>query len=185
MFPLTPHLPGASRHLLPRGERKIMSAMADRFLIIDDDARLAGMVRDYLGRGGDRVEARGSGAAGLEAVRSAARRGEPFDAVILDIMLPDIDGLEVCRRLRARGRDGDPDAHRPRRGDRPHRRPGDRRRRLSAQAVQSARAAGAAEGDPAPAAGRRRRGRGGAAFRPAAHRPGFAPAQHRRRGRGR
>ena len=35
--------------------------MTDRFLIIDDDARLAGMVRDYLGAAGDRVEARGAG----------------------------------------------------------------------------------------------------------------------------
>ncbi len=77
--------------------------MADRFLIIDDDLRLADMVREFLGRGGDIVEARGAGEAGLEAVRAAARAGRPFDAVLLDIMLPDIDGLELCRRLRAQG----------------------------------------------------------------------------------
>lgn len=74
-------------------------AMADRFLIIDDDARLADMVRQYLAGSGAAVDACHSGRAGIEA---ATRRGAGgYDAVILDIMLPDIDGLEVCRRLRA------------------------------------------------------------------------------------
>ena len=75
--------------------------MADRFLIVDDDARLAAMVRDYLARGGDTVDIRLTGRAGLDALRAAEREGRGHDAVILDLMLPDIDGLEVCRRLRA------------------------------------------------------------------------------------
>ena len=69
----------------------------ERILIIDDDARLATMVADYLGTSGFSVERRLTGLDGL-----AALDRESFDAVVLDIMLPDLDGFEVCRRLRAR-----------------------------------------------------------------------------------
>ncbi|HEY1943250.1 MAG TPA: response regulator transcription factor [Roseiarcus sp.] len=71
--------------------------MAERLLIIDDDARLAAMVSDYLTAAGFLVEKRLTGHDGL-----AALDGGAFDAVILDVMLPDIDGFEVCRRIRAR-----------------------------------------------------------------------------------
>ena len=71
--------------------------MAERLLIIDDDARLAAMLSDYLSAAGFVVERRFCGLDGLAALESAA-----FDAVILDVMLPDIDGFEVCRRIRAR-----------------------------------------------------------------------------------
>ena len=74
--------------------------MSGRILIIDDDVRLADMVRAYLNQAGFAVEARHTGAAGIEAV--ADRRDGGYDAVVLDIMLPDLDGLEVCRRLRAK-----------------------------------------------------------------------------------
>ena len=70
--------------------------MAARILMIDDDDRLAGMVSDYLGGAGFRVTAAGTGADG-----EALLRRETFDAVILDLMLPDADGLDLCRRLRA------------------------------------------------------------------------------------
>jgi DNA-binding response OmpR family regulator len=69
--------------------------MSYRVLLIEDDARLAGMVADYLGEAGFRATAAGSGA---EAQRQLKR--EQFDAIILDLMLPDIDGLELCRRIR-------------------------------------------------------------------------------------
>jgi DNA-binding response OmpR family regulator len=71
--------------------------VAERLLIIDDDARLAAMVADYLTAAGFVVERRFTGRDGLAALDGAA-----FDAVILDVMLPDIDGFEVCRILRAR-----------------------------------------------------------------------------------
>jgi two-component system phosphate regulon response regulator OmpR len=71
--------------------------VAARILLIEDDARLAEMVSEYLGQAGFRVAAAGSGKQGLERL---AR--EPFDALVLDLTLPDIDGLEVCRQLRAR-----------------------------------------------------------------------------------
>jgi len=71
--------------------------MAERILLIEDDPRLAEMVSEYLGEAGFRVSIAGTGRAGLERL---AR--EPFDALVLDLMLPDMDGLEVCRELRAK-----------------------------------------------------------------------------------
>jgi len=71
--------------------------MADRILLIEDDSRLAAMIAEYLGEAGYRVVVAPTGRAGLERI---AR--EPFDALVLDLMLPDMDGLEVCRALRAR-----------------------------------------------------------------------------------
>ena len=71
--------------------------MAESVLIIDDDVRLTDMLRQSLSRAGLVVAARHTGHAGLEAAAGA------YDAVILDVMLPDLDGLEICRRLRARG----------------------------------------------------------------------------------
>jgi len=69
--------------------------VAERLLIIDDDARLAAMLSDYLAAAGFVVERRFTGRDGLAALDGAA-----FDAVILDVMLPDIDGFEVCRMIR-------------------------------------------------------------------------------------
>ncbi|MDQ0467185.1 response regulator [Labrys wisconsinensis] len=71
--------------------------MAERLLIVDDDTRLSAMVSDYLTAAGFAVDGRHTGADGL----AAAERGA-YDALILDVMLPDIDGFEVCRLLRAR-----------------------------------------------------------------------------------
>lgn len=66
-----------------------------RVLIIDDDEKLVELVRDYLVPHGFEVGAAHDGATGL----AAATRGEA-DVVVLDLMLPVIDGLEVCRRVR-------------------------------------------------------------------------------------
>jgi len=71
--------------------------MTDRVLIIDDDTRLAAMVADYLSTAGFAVDRRPTGLDGLAAIARTS-----FDAVILDVMLPDIDGFEVCRRIRMR-----------------------------------------------------------------------------------
>ena len=64
--------------------------------MVDDDATLADVVGRYLTRDGHHVECVGDG---YEALRRVA--AEPPDLVVLDLMLPGIDGLEVCRRLRA------------------------------------------------------------------------------------
>ncbi len=70
--------------------------MAERILMIDDDTRLAAMVSDYLGGAGFRVSAAATAREG-----EAQLKRDSFDAVILDLMLPDGDGLDLCRRLRA------------------------------------------------------------------------------------
>jgi DNA-binding response OmpR family regulator len=71
--------------------------VGERILLIDDDSRLAAMVSEYLAGAGYRVATAASGETGLERLAK-----EPYDALVLDLSLPDIDGLEVCRRLRAR-----------------------------------------------------------------------------------
>jgi DNA-binding response OmpR family regulator len=73
------------------------AAMADRILLIEDDPRLAEMVKNYLGGAGFDIAIAPKGATGI-----AMEAREAFDAVILDLMLPDMDGLEICRRIRAR-----------------------------------------------------------------------------------
>ncbi|BEL06726.1 response regulator transcription factor [Actinoplanes sichuanensis] len=64
-------------------------------LVVDDDPTVSDVVRRYLEQAGCEVELAADGADGLAAV--AARRP---DLVVLDLMMPGIDGLEVCRRLR-------------------------------------------------------------------------------------
>ncbi len=74
--------------------------MSQHLLIIEDDARLAAMVAQYLEQSGYTVTHAGDGASGLAHITSAAH-GQVPELVILDLMLPDMDGLEVCRRIRA------------------------------------------------------------------------------------
>ncbi len=70
--------------------------MSQNLLMIEDDARLARMVSEYLSQSGFEVSHAGTGQNGL-----AELQANPTDLVILDLMLPDMDGLEVCRRIRA------------------------------------------------------------------------------------
>jgi len=70
--------------------------MTERILLVDDDRRLAEMLSSYLTTAGYAVDHRATGGEGL----AAARRGS-HDAIVLDVMLPDIDGFEICRQLRA------------------------------------------------------------------------------------
>ena len=72
--------------------------MSERILVVDDDERIAAIVRDGLLRLGYRVELAADGPAALAAVRT-----HPFDLVVLDLLLPGMDGVEVCRRLRTQG----------------------------------------------------------------------------------
>lgn len=70
--------------------------MAERVLIVDDDTRLSAMLADYLSGNGYTVQTAATSTAGLTDL---SRRAP--DAVILDVMLPDLDGFETCRRMRA------------------------------------------------------------------------------------
>jgi len=69
--------------------------MTERILVVEDDARLADMLLEYLGQAGFHVTVAPTGRTALER----ASAGE-FDAIVLDLMLPDLDGLDVCRQLR-------------------------------------------------------------------------------------
>jgi two-component system, OmpR family, phosphate regulon response regulator OmpR len=65
--------------------------------MVEDDHALASMVAEYLGKSGMDVTTRGDAAGGLAALQ----RGS-YDAVILDVMLPDGDGFDICRTIRQR-----------------------------------------------------------------------------------
>jgi DNA-binding response OmpR family regulator len=69
-----------------------------RILLIEDDKRLAEMVSNYLEEAGFSVTAAHTGSAGL-----TLHGREGFDALVLDLMLPDMDGLDVCRKVRSEG----------------------------------------------------------------------------------
>ncbi len=70
---------------------------SDLILLVDDEPSIIQLARMYLEREGFRVEAARDGQAALEAVAS----GRPA-LIVLDVMLPKLDGFEVCRQLRAR-----------------------------------------------------------------------------------
>ncbi|MDY7230494.1 response regulator transcription factor [Hyalangium rubrum] len=71
--------------------------MATRVLLIDDDTRMYELLAQYLGQNGITVAHAPDGGRGLAALEANA-----YDAVLLDIMMPGMDGLEVCKRIRAK-----------------------------------------------------------------------------------
>lgn len=73
--------------------------MSRNILVVDDEARIREVVQYALEREGFRVDALDDGTKALEAIG----RGT-YDLVVLDIMLPGVDGLELCRRVRASSR---------------------------------------------------------------------------------
>jgi two-component system, OmpR family, phosphate regulon response regulator OmpR len=73
--------------------------MTQRLLMIEDDLRLAQMVAAYLAQSAYVVSHAATAAAGLAQLQGA--NDDAPELVILDLMLPDMDGLEVCRRIRA------------------------------------------------------------------------------------
>src|ERR1700759_452438 len=91
--PLAPRS-GRRRHRRP--DAVADAVVSARILVVDDDMTVADVVTRYLEREGFEVETVGDG---LDALAAAAAR--PPDLVVLDLMLPSVDGLEVCRRLQA------------------------------------------------------------------------------------
>ncbi|NTX01013.1 response regulator transcription factor [Myxococcus sp. CA051A] len=73
--------------------------MSTRVLLIDDDSRLYELLAQYLGQNGVNVTHAADGGRGLAALEASA-----YDAVLLDVMMPGMDGLEVCKRIRAKSR---------------------------------------------------------------------------------
>ena len=143
--------------------------MGTRILTVEDDERIRTAVKLALEDEGWAVEEAASGEEALEAFGR-----QPADVVLIDIMLPGIDGFELCRSIRGSERRADRHGHRPRRHPRRRRRPRGRRRRLPHQAV---RAEGAVRPHPGPAAPGPDRG-------PAAtHAAVRRPRDHPRRGR--
>jgi DNA-binding response OmpR family regulator len=70
--------------------------MGNRVLIIDDDDRLHELLASYLTQNGMQVSRAAQGRQGLQMLETGT-----YDVVLLDVMMPGIDGLEVCRRIRA------------------------------------------------------------------------------------
>jgi two-component system, OmpR family, response regulator len=70
-----------------------------RILVVEDELKMAGLLRRGLEEEGYAVDLASAGSDGLWAATENA-----YDAIVLDVMLPDMDGFEVCRQLRARGR---------------------------------------------------------------------------------
>jgi DNA-binding response OmpR family regulator len=73
--------------------------MSHRVLLVDDDPKLHELLASYLAQNGFVVTGAADGRAGLAALELAE-----FDAVLLDVMMPGLDGIEVCKRIRARSR---------------------------------------------------------------------------------
>ncbi|WP_353152329.1 response regulator transcription factor [Herminiimonas fonticola] len=73
--------------------------MNQRLLMIEDDQRLAAMVATYLGQNGFDVQHSATAAEGLQQLQHASASAS-FAIVLLDLMLPDADGLDVCRQIR-------------------------------------------------------------------------------------
>jgi DNA-binding response OmpR family regulator len=69
-----------------------------RILVVEDDAEIAGLVTLHLSDEGWTVQRVATGEAALESFAEGS-----YDLVVLDLMLPDVDGLEICRRLRTHG----------------------------------------------------------------------------------
>ena len=109
-------------------------AVGTRILSVEDDERIRTAVKLALEDEGWTVDEAGSGEEAIELFTRATP-----DVVLIDIMLPGIDGFELCRTLRRTSDVPDRDGHRPQRHPRRRRRARGRRRRLPHQAVRARR----------------------------------------------
>src|SRR5258708_32517810 len=86
-----------SRRYAPEPRGRVIPNMAGRLLLVDDDRFILNALARLLGTQGYHCTMAASGSEALLLVDK-----EPFDLVLLDINLPDMDGVSICRRLRAR-----------------------------------------------------------------------------------
>ncbi len=82
--------------LAPLNQVRVSQTMSESLLIIDDDIRLSQMLVEYLGSAGYAITCAHTGKAGLQLAKQ-----QDWSLIILDLMLPDADGLDLCRELRA------------------------------------------------------------------------------------
>ena len=75
-----------------------MSEQAARILVVDDEKNLAEGIRENLEFEGYRTEVAFDGEEGLDKLRS-----QQFDLILLDVMMPKLNGVEVCEKMRANG----------------------------------------------------------------------------------
>ncbi|MCX4649750.1 response regulator transcription factor [Streptomyces sp. NBC_01446] len=88
-------MPRSTKRLTPTG-----LSFGVHFLVVEDEVRLADLIVQYLRESGHTAEGRYDGPSGLDAARDPR-----VDAVVMDVMLPGMDGVEVCRTLRREGND--------------------------------------------------------------------------------
>ena len=129
-----------------------MAERPTRILLVDDEQAILTLLSYPLAQDGYEVVRASDGVEALERFGEAE-----FDLVVLDVTMPHMDGLEVCRRLRATQLGPDHHADRQDRGDRQGARPRARRRRLHHQAVLDPRVPQPRQGGAAPLGDRRRR----------------------------
>ena len=72
--------------------------MSERILLVEDEEAIRDAIEFSLAKAGYEVVATASGRSGLELALH-----QPFDAAVLDLLLPDLDGAEICARLRSAG----------------------------------------------------------------------------------
>ena len=89
----------AVKHPTPKSRGEATPPVAHHILVVDDEDDLLELVRYNLSKEGYDVACVGSGEEALKAARK-----QPPDLIVLDLMLPAVDGLEVCRRLKADAR---------------------------------------------------------------------------------
>ena len=77
--------------------------MEHSLLLVEDDDTIRETILEALDQEGFRVTACANGRDALKVLRSDARQERPFALVLLDLMLPGLDGLELCRQLRQAG----------------------------------------------------------------------------------
>src|ERR1700722_14055753 len=76
-------------------ERKTMSEKPFHVLIVEDEIKIAEILTDYLSQSGFTVSCHATGNGAVELVKA-----NPPDLILLDVMLPGMDGLEICRAVR-------------------------------------------------------------------------------------
>ena len=131
-------------------------AVGRRILIVEDEAPIRELLRLHLSLAGFDIEEVAEGTAALERARA-----EKFDLIVLDVMVPGLDGITLCRAIRSQSvnmASARHDAHRPRQRSGQGARPRERRRRLPDQAVQHPRDGGTRRRDPSAQRADRRSG---------------------------